>query len=206
MTQGVNYVPGKINKVDSRHSRPFSVSQQADEKKTLLEALTPAQRTNWHMGRNSQLSSDKAASCYLWINTHWAFGTIGLPSWLTTDEPTINSIFQIRSNAVREVMDLAREHLRRENLKLKAEADRILDDIGNTLQPDQAKTSRRLVATASMVGLWRGSSIVDRGFAAARDLFFRRFFLFLLVVGLRFLETVAGSSYKNKDFWTHTSH
>ena len=43
-------------------------------------------------------------------------------------------------------MDVAREHLRRENLKLKAEADDILDDIENTLQPDQAKTSRRLVA------------------------------------------------------------
>ena len=41
---------------------------------------------------------------------------------------------------------VAREHLRQENLKLKAEADYILDGIENTLQPDQAKTSRRCVA------------------------------------------------------------
>ena len=150
----IKYVPGRTH---SRHSPPLSVPQQADEKKTLLEAMTPAQRTDWHRGRNSQLSSDKAASRYSWldqalaheINTHWAFGTIGLPSWLTTDERTINLIFQIRSNAAREVMDVAREHLRRENLKLKAEADDILGDIENTLQPDQAKTSRRLIAQHS---------------------------------------------------------
>ena len=150
----IKYVPGRTH---SCHSPPLSVPQQADEKKTLLEAMTPAQRTDWHRGRNSQLSSDKAASRYSWldqalaheINTHWAFGTIGLPSWLTTDERTINSIFQIRSNAAREVMDVAREHLRRENLKLKAEADDILGDIENTLQPDQAKTSRRLIAQHS---------------------------------------------------------
>ena len=142
----IKYVPGRTH---SRHSPPLSVPQQADEKKTLLEAMTPAQRTDWHRGRNSQLSSDKAASRYSWldqafaheINTHWAFGTIGLPSWLTTDERTINLIFQIRSNAAREVMDVAREHLRRENLKLKAEADDILGDIENTLQPDQADSS-----------------------------------------------------------------
>ena len=150
----IKYVPGRTH---SCHSPPLSVPQQADEKKTLLEAMTPAQRTDWHRGRNSQLSSDKAASRYSWldqalaheINTHWAFGTIGLLSWLTTDERTINSIFQIRSNAAREVMDVAREHLRRENLKLKAEADDILGDIENTLQPDQAKTSRRLIAQHS---------------------------------------------------------
>ena len=46
-------------------------------------------------------------------------------------------------------MDVAREHMRRENLKLKAEADYILGDIENKLQPDQAKTSRRLVAQYS---------------------------------------------------------
>ena len=150
----IRYVLGRIDPVNSRQSPPFSVSQQADEKKTLLEALTPAQPTDWHRGRNSQLSSDKAASRYSWldqalehqINTHWAFGTIGLPSWLTTDERTVNSIFQIRSNAAREVMYVAREHLRRENLKLKAEAEGILDDIESTLQPDQAKISCRLVA------------------------------------------------------------
>ena len=100
----IKYVPGRIDPVNSRQSLPFSVSQQADEKKTLLEALTSAQRKDWHRGRNFQLSSDKAASSYSWldqalehqINTHWAFGTIGLPSWLTTDERTINSIFQPR--------------------------------------------------------------------------------------------------------------
>ena len=153
----IKFVPGRIDPVNSRHSPPSSVSQQADEKKTLLEAMTPAQRTDWHRGRNSQLSSDKAASRYSWldqalehqISTHWAFRTIGLPSWLTTDERTINSIFQIRSNAAREVLDVARERLRRENLKLKAEADNILGDIENKLQPDQAKTSRRLVAQHS---------------------------------------------------------
>ena len=35
---------------------------------------------------------------------------------------------------------------------------------------------------------------VDKGFTAARDVFFGRFFLFLLVVGLRVLEAVTGSS------------
>ena len=74
----IKYVPGRIDPVNSRHSPPSSVSQQADEKKTLLEAMTPAQRTDWHRGRNSLLSSDKAASRYSWldqalehqINTH----------------------------------------------------------------------------------------------------------------------------------------
>ena len=78
------------------------------------------------------------------MNTHRAFGTIGLPAWLG-DEPTINLIFQVLSNAMREVMDIARENLRQENLKLKAEADRILDDVGSKLQPGQVKTGHLLV-------------------------------------------------------------
>ena len=46
------------------------------------------------------------------------------------------------------------------------------------------------------LGGW-GGLVVDKGFAAARDLFFGRFFLFLLVVGLSVLEAVTGSSSDN---------
>ena len=149
----IKYVPRKIDHVDSPNSPPFSVPHQADEKKTLLSVLTPAQRDEWHKGRNAQLLSDKAASRYSWVdqalenqmNTHWAYGTIGLPVWLTTEERTLNSIFQIRSNAAREIMEVAREHLRRETASYQAEADRILDAVDDDLQPTQAKTSRRLV-------------------------------------------------------------
>ena len=42
-----------------------------------------------------------------------------------------------------------------------------------------------------------GGLAVDKGFAAARDFLFGRFFLFLLVVGLRILEAVTGSSSDN---------
>ena len=115
--------------------------------------MTPTQRDEWHKGRNAQLLSDKAASRYSWVdqalenqtNTHWAYGTIGLPVWLTTNERTLNSIFQIRLNAAREIMEVAREHLRRETASYQAEADRILDAVNEDLQPTQAKTSRRLV-------------------------------------------------------------
>ena len=78
-------------------------------------------------------------------NTHWAFGTIGLPSWLTTDEHIINSIFRIRSNAAREIMEVAWEHLRRDNLRLTADAETILNSVTDDLEPAQARTSKRLV-------------------------------------------------------------
>ena len=149
----IKYVPRKIDHVDSTNPPPFSVPRQAHEKKTLLSVMTPTQRDEWHKGRNAQLLSDKAASRYSWVdqalenqmNTHWAYGTIGLPVWLTTNERTLNSIFQIRSNAAREIMEVAREHLRRETTSYQAEADRILDAVNEDLQPTQAKTSRRLV-------------------------------------------------------------
>ena len=149
----IKYVPRKIDHVDSTNPPPFSVPRQADEKKTLLSVMTPTQRDEWHKGRNAQLLSDKAASRYSWVdqalenqmNTHWAYGTIGLPVWLTTNERTLNSIIQIRSNAAREIMEVAREHLRRETASYQAEADRILDAVNEDLQPTQAKISRRLV-------------------------------------------------------------
>ena len=89
----INYVPGEIDKVDRPISPSSSVSHQTEEKKTILSAMTPAQRVEWHKGRNAQLLSDKAASRYSWIdqalknqmNTQWTYGTIGLLVWLTTD-------------------------------------------------------------------------------------------------------------------------
>ena len=149
----IKYVPGKTVSDKSPDPPPLSVSQQADEKKQLLNAMTPDQRKEWHVGRNAQLSADKVASSYSWVdqalenqcNTHWAFGTIGLPSWLTTDEHTINSIFQNRSNAAREIMEVAREHLRRDNLRLTADAETILNSVTDDLEPAQARTSKRLV-------------------------------------------------------------
>ena len=149
----IKYVPGRTVSDKSPDPSPISVSQQADEKKELLNAMTPDQRKDWHVGRNAQLSADKAASRYSWVdqalenqcNTHWAFGTIGLPSWLTTDQHTVNSIFQIRSNAAREIMEVAREHLRRDNLRLTADAETILNSVTDDLQPAQARASKRLV-------------------------------------------------------------
>ena len=149
----IKYVPGKTVSDKSPDPPPLSVSQQADEKKQLLNAMTSDQREEWHVGRNTQLSADKAASRYSWVdqalenqcNTQWAFGTIGLPSWLTTDEHTVNSIFHIRSNTAREIMEVAREHLRRDNLRLTADAEMILNSVTDDLEPAQARTSKRLV-------------------------------------------------------------
>ena len=149
----IDYVPGRTVSDKSPDPSPISVSQQADEKKQLLNAMTPDQRKEWHVGSNAQLSANKAASRYSWVdqalenqcNTHWAFGTIGLPSWLTTDEHTINSIFQIRSNAAREIMEVAREHLRRDNLRLTEDVEMILNSVTDDLEPAQARTSKRLL-------------------------------------------------------------
>ena len=73
------------------------------------------------------------------MNTHSAYGTIGLPVWLTTEKRTVNSIFQIRSNAEREIMEVALEHLRRETVTYKSDADRILDSVGNDIQPQRPR-------------------------------------------------------------------
>ena len=149
----IKYVPGRTVSDKSPDPPLLSVSQQADEKKQLLNAMTPDQRKEWHVGCNAQLSADKAASRFSWVdqalenqcNTHWAFGTIGLPLWVTTDEHTVNSIFQNRSNAAQEIMEVAREHLRRDNLRLTADAETILNSVTDDLEPAQAKTSKRLV-------------------------------------------------------------
>ena len=89
-------------------------------------------------------------SHYSWVdqalenqcNIHWAFGTIGLPSWLTTDEHTVNSIFQIRSNMAREIMEVAWEHLIRDNLRLTADAETILDSVTSASTSKDQQTTR----------------------------------------------------------------
>ena len=137
----IKYVPGKTVSDKSPDPPPFSVSQQADEKKQLLNAMTLDQRKEWHVGHNAQLSVDKAASRYSRVdqalenqcNTHWAFGTIGLSSWLTTDEHTVNSIFQNRSNTAQEMISFT------------ADAETILNSVTEDLEPAQARTSKRLV-------------------------------------------------------------
>ena len=79
------------------------------------------------------------------INTHWAFGMIGLPAWLMTNARTINTIFQIRSNATEEIIYIAREHLRRNHLKPKADSELFQEDLDRELQPTQVKMSLKLV-------------------------------------------------------------
>ena len=45
---------------------------------------------------------------------------------------------------------MARKHLRRDNLRLKPDADTILDSVAESLEPAQGKTSRRLVEQHTM--------------------------------------------------------
>ena len=119
----IKYVRRKIDMVNSHDSPSLSVSQQADEKKNLLSTMTPAQRMEWDEGTRVGTPSCQpirkpavAPALENQINTHWAFGTTGLPSWVTTDERTINSIFKVRSYAAREVMEIASEHLKEERI------------------------------------------------------------------------------------------
>ena len=64
----IKYVPVKMDTIDSSNSPSSSVSQQAEEKKALLGAMTLAQRTQWHKGRKALLMCDKSASRYSWID------------------------------------------------------------------------------------------------------------------------------------------
>ena len=79
------------------------------------------------------------------MNTHWAFGTIRLPTWLLTSEDTINAFFQIHSDVAREVMEVARSHLHREYVNEKKKATMLLDDLEGELDADLAITSGQLV-------------------------------------------------------------
>ena len=100
----------------------LTVSQHAEQKKAMLGKMTGDQGKQWHEGRNSYLTAEKLRARYSWVdqavknrmNTHWAFGTIRLPTWLLTSKDKINVIFQIRSNAPREVMEVARTQRVRE--------------------------------------------------------------------------------------------
>ena len=103
----------------------------------MLGRMTGDQAKQWHEGCNCHLR-------YSWINqavennvnTHWAFGTIGLPRWLLTNEDSLNEIFQIRSNAAREVMSIARNHLHREHVKETQKSSKILEDLEGELDAD----------------------------------------------------------------------
>ena len=120
----------------------------------LLGRMTDDQAKQWHEGRNSCLTAERLRGRYSWIdqavendvNTHWVFGTIGVPSLLLTNEDSINQIFQIRSNAAREVMNIARNHLHREHVKEKHKSTKILEDLEGELDADLAATSRQLVS------------------------------------------------------------
>ena len=133
----IRYVPGIIDELETPKTPLLTVSQQAERKKTMLGRITGDQARRWHEGRNSCLTAERLRGRYSWIdqavenevNTHWAFGTIGLPRWLLTNENSINEIFQIRSNAAREVMNIARNHLHREHVKEKQKSTKILEDL-----------------------------------------------------------------------------
>ena len=150
----IRYVPGTIDELEIPNTPPLTVSQQAERKKTMLGRMTGDQAKRWHEGRNSRLTAERLRGRYSWIdqavendvNTHWAFGTIGLPSWLLTNEDSVNQIFQIRSNAAREVMNIARNHLHLEHVKEKQKSTKILEDLERELDADLAATSRQLVS------------------------------------------------------------
>ena len=107
--------------------------------------MTGDQAKRWHEG----LTAGRLRGRYSWIyqvvenniNTHWAFGTIGLPRWLLTKEDSINEIFQIRSNSAREVMNIARNHLHREHVKETQKSTKILEDLEGEQGADLAVTS-----------------------------------------------------------------
>ena len=172
----IRYVPGTIDELEIPNTPLLTVSQQAESKKTMLGRMTGDQAKRWHEGRNSRLTAERLRGRYSWIdqavendvnthwafgtiglpswlltnedsvNTHWAFGTIGLPSWLLTNEDSVNQIFQIRSNAAREVMNIARNHLHLEHVKEKQKSTKILEDLERELDADLAATSRQLVS------------------------------------------------------------
>ena len=153
----IRHVPGKIDDLDVPKTPVLTVSQQAERKKKMLGKMTGDQAKHWHKGWNPDLNAEKLKGRSLWVdqavenevNTHWAFGTIGLPTWLLTQKDTINDIFQIRANAARKVIEVAKSHLHRKYSSTQEEKDKaakILDELKGDLDADLASMSRLLVS------------------------------------------------------------
>ena len=108
----------------------------------MLCKMTGDQAKHWHEGWNSPLNAQKLKGRCSWVdqavenevNTHWAFGTVGLPTWLLTREDTIND------------MEVTKSHLYLDYLQEKDKAAKILDELEGELDADLGSTSCQLVS------------------------------------------------------------
>ena len=138
-----------------KESKPntFSLGQVPAKKFGLIDSLTDDQRKRWYKGRGLGTNSDRQAYRFSWVdqalssftNTHWAFGTIGLPPWAIGDAKMRADIFQVRANAAREVMKIVRESLRRDSTLQQAESKNILEGLEEEFSEQQIAASRAAV-------------------------------------------------------------
>ena len=78
-------------------------------------------------------------------NTHWGFGTTGLPQWAIGNQKTVYDIFQVRANASREIMEIVREHLRSDSIDQYQRSLRIIQELEDEFDADQIASSRAAI-------------------------------------------------------------
>ena len=147
------YTPGTCPWHTESEPKPFSLGQVPVKKFRFIDSLTEDQRTRWYKARGMGTNSDRQAYHFSWVdqalssftNTHWAFGTTGLPPWAIGNAKMVSDIFQVRANASREVMEIVRENLRRESSLQQVESQQILDDLEAEFDAEQVSASRAAV-------------------------------------------------------------
>ena len=147
------YTPGTRPWHKESEPQTFSFGQVPAKRIGFIDSLTEDQKKRWYKARGLGTNSDRQAYRFSWVdqalgsltNTHWAFGTTGLPPWAIGDAKMIADIFQVRANAAREVMEIVRENLRRESSLQQAESQKILDDLEAEFDNEQIAASRAAV-------------------------------------------------------------
>ena len=115
-----------------------------------IDSMSDDQRKRWYRARALNTNSDRQAYRYSWLdqasgsltNTHWAFGTMGLPPWAVGDSKMVAEIYQVRSNAAREIMDIVRDHTRADSNRQYQESCKIMEELEAEFDDEQIRASK----------------------------------------------------------------
>ena len=144
------YKPGKRSWHKESKPNNFSPEQVPEKKVGFMDSLSDEKKKLWYQARALNTNSDRQAYRFSWLdqalssgtNTYWGFGTMGLPPWAIGNEKMVYDIFQVRSNASREVMEIVREHLRADSTDQYARSTKIINDLEKGFDEDQLTESR----------------------------------------------------------------
>ena len=134
-------------------SLPPPDPQSADTPVPFIHALSEDERKLWNRSRNKATTSEKLVYKASWIAqatennqlTDWAFGLKPMPPWACDSAKVRERIFDVRSRAAQELMDIVQDHLTETSASLKEESDKAMKGLEAAFNKDQKLSSKKSV-------------------------------------------------------------